>query len=88
MLLESTNYELPKSQCYQQFVELMGLEPTTPCLQSRCSSQLSYSPEIRRVYRVGDPPTWDKFISGIGAAGPMDTPWFGPPYTYGTDIGG
>ena len=22
----------------------MGLEPTTPCLQSRCSSQLSYSP--------------------------------------------
>lgn len=26
-------------------VELMGLEPTTPCLQSRCSSQLSYSPE-------------------------------------------
>ena len=25
-------------------VELMGLEPTTPCLQSRCSSQLSYSP--------------------------------------------
>ena len=25
-------------------VELMGLEPTTSCLQSRCSSQLSYSP--------------------------------------------
>ena len=25
-------------------VELMGLEPTTPCLQSRCSSQLSYVP--------------------------------------------
>ena len=25
-------------------VELMGIEPTTPCLQSRCSSQLSYSP--------------------------------------------
>ena len=25
-------------------VELMGLEPTTPCLQSRCSSRLSYSP--------------------------------------------
>jgi hypothetical protein len=22
----------------------MGLEPTTPCLQSRCSSQLSYAP--------------------------------------------
>ena len=23
----------------------MGLEPTTPCLQSRCSSQLSYVPK-------------------------------------------
>ena len=27
------------------WVETMGLEPTTPCLQSRCSSQLSYVPE-------------------------------------------
>jgi hypothetical protein len=27
-------------------VETMGLEPTTPCLQSRCSSQLSYVPGI------------------------------------------
>ena len=27
-----------------QCVETMGLEPTTPCLQSRCSSQLSYVP--------------------------------------------
>ena len=26
-------------------VEAMGLEPTTPCLQSRCSSQLSYAPK-------------------------------------------
>ena len=25
----------------------MGLEPTTPCLQSRCSSQLSYVPETK-----------------------------------------
>ncbi len=25
-------------------VETMGFEPTTPCLQSRCSSQLSYVP--------------------------------------------
>ena len=25
-------------------VEAMGLEPTTSCLQSRCSSQLSYAP--------------------------------------------
>ena len=28
----------------QLLVETMGLEPTTPCLQSRCSSQLSYVP--------------------------------------------
>ena len=27
-------------------VQLMGLEPTTPCLQSRCSSRLSQSPEV------------------------------------------
>lgn len=27
-------------------VEQRGLEPRTPCLQSRCSSQLSYCPEI------------------------------------------
>ena len=26
------------------FVEIVGVEPTTPCLQSRCSSQLSYTP--------------------------------------------
>ncbi len=26
-------------------VETMGLEPTTSCLQSKCSSQLSYVPE-------------------------------------------
>ncbi len=27
-------------------MELRGLEPRTPCLQSRCSSQLSYSPSM------------------------------------------
>ena len=26
-------------------VEPVGVEPTTPCLQSRCSSQLSYDPK-------------------------------------------
>ena len=26
-------------------VETIGFEPTTPCVQSRCSSQLSYVPE-------------------------------------------
>jgi hypothetical protein len=30
----------------ETYVETMGLEPTTPCLQSRCSSQLSYVPEL------------------------------------------
>ncbi len=34
-------------------VETMGLEPTTPCLQSRCSSQLSYVPEsVQRTRRT------------------------------------
>ena len=32
-------------------VETMGLEPTTLCLQSRCSSQLSYVPGAHRSYR-------------------------------------
>ncbi len=31
---------------YKPLVETMGLEPTTPCLQSRCSSQLSYVPKL------------------------------------------
>ena len=30
---------------WSDLVETMGIEPTTPCLQSRCSSQLSYVPE-------------------------------------------
>ena len=29
------------------FVEIVGVEPTTPCLQGRCSSQLSYTPDMR-----------------------------------------
>ncbi len=33
-------------------VETMGLEPTTPCLQSRCSSQLSYVPRADNSYWV------------------------------------
>ena len=31
-------------QAWSELVETMGIEPTTPCLQSRCSSQLSYVP--------------------------------------------
>ena len=34
----------------------MGLEPTTPCLQSRCSSQLSYVPEWGLVQDSGRSP--------------------------------
>jgi hypothetical protein len=33
-----------RSLTWENSVEMMGLEPTTPCLQSRCSSQLSYIP--------------------------------------------
>jgi hypothetical protein len=37
-------------------VETIGFEPTTPCLQSRCSSQLSYVPwwSWTGVYSVGE----------------------------------
>ena len=34
----------------------MGLEPTTPCLQSRCSSQLSYVPAGTSRYCGGTLP--------------------------------
>ncbi len=34
-------------------VETMGLEPTTSCLQSKCSSQLSYVPETQSIRRDG-----------------------------------
>ena len=37
-----------KTQSFDQvfLVEIVGVEPTTPCLQSRCSSQLSYTPML------------------------------------------
>jgi hypothetical protein len=35
---------LPAPYNDPDYVELRGFEPRTPCLQSRCSSQLSYSP--------------------------------------------
>ena len=44
-------------------VELVGFEPTTSCLQSRCSGQLSYSPN-RPVGLGGvEPPT--SRLSGV-----------------------
>ena len=33
-------------------VEIVGVEPTTPCLQSRCSSQLSYTPVIQYLQEL------------------------------------
>jgi hypothetical protein len=41
-----------KSLTWTYMVEMMGLEPTTPCLQSRCSSQLSYIPGCQRNWRL------------------------------------
>ena len=35
------------SESVSEFVEIDGVEPTTLCLQSRCSSQLSYIPVLR-----------------------------------------
>lgn len=50
------------------FVENIGFEPMTPCLQSRCSSQLSYAPgeppilraaaRLRRI-EAAEPPARD-----------------------------
>jgi hypothetical protein len=40
--LPKPGFDLPPSTWAP--VETMGLEPTTLCLQSRCSSQLSYVP--------------------------------------------
>ncbi len=51
-----------------EVVETMGLEPTTPCLQSRCSSQLSYVPEGRPHT---SPPTWSEgSLTGRETRGP------------------
>ena len=33
-------------------VELKGVEPLTPCLQSRCSDQLSYSPTVLIINKI------------------------------------
>ena len=41
----------------------MGLEPTTPALQRRCSSQLSYVPGVGATLAAG------------GWTGPCGLPW-------------
>ena len=40
------------SESVSEFVEIDGVEPTTLCLQSRCSSQLSYIPKICRPEQI------------------------------------
>ena len=39
-------YEKRSNLSIEPLVEIVGVEPTTPCLQSRCSSQLSYTPKL------------------------------------------
>ena len=55
----SQAYYDAKKSTFWYLVETQGLEPWTPCLQSRCSSQLSYVPTNKKM--VGDeglePPT-------------------------------
>ena len=49
----SESHEIKKSPTDKVelfFVEIVGVEPTTPCLQSRCSSQLSYTPVFERTF--------------------------------------
>ena len=64
----------------------MGLEPTTPCLQSRCSSQLSYVPWLvlrrtasTRSFRVAIPPaavwSWPYGSKTLGKAGGNSPVW-------------
>ena len=42
-----SSFQLKAYRC-KSFVEVNGVEPMTPCLQSRCSSQLSYTPKFLR----------------------------------------
>ena len=42
--LKSTLPQKKSPTIVELLVEIVGVEPTTPCLQSRCSSQLSYTP--------------------------------------------
>ena len=57
----------------------MGLEPTTPCLQSRCSSQLSYVPEGRgQASGLAVPVPWRPYDGGVLPPAPR-TPTLPPP---------
>ena len=63
-MLEISQKKSPTLKIELIFVEIVGVEPTTPCLQSRCSSQLSYTP-IRKVAATYSPTWWG---STIGAS--------------------
>jgi hypothetical protein len=47
----------------------MGLEPTTPCLQSRCSSQLSYVPAFSSMPRRECSPSAEMLVTAVGVGG-------------------
>ena len=58
----------------------MGFEPTTFCMASRRSSQLSYSREVGRVWRrlhggVPNAPAYQLWLSAIGPQ-PQDNKFF------------
>ncbi len=48
-------------------VEVIGIEPATVCLQSRCYYQLSYTPE-KLVPQVGIEPTRPKALTSEASA--------------------
>src|SRR5580700_6871112 len=53
-------------------VEMTGLEPVTPCLQSRCSSQLSYIP--LRIHRAATSQTRRTAVSLRRRIYPLSAP--------------
>ncbi len=59
------------SELGEQWVEMTGLEPVTPCLQSRCSSQLSYIPWWVRTASPQDDTrsTEHAMGAGVGSVG-------------------
>ena len=59
-------------------VELRGIEPLTPCLQSRCSSQLSYSPGALNSSGVNGGPVRASAPSDWGRRSKPDQFWREP----------
>lgn len=59
--------EVTKKVTSFALVEQRGLEPRTPCLQSRCSSQLSYCPKMRQTYGFSHRNLRNKFAFALRA---------------------